>query len=278
MGHLMNIIVLGCGPAGLLAVQAVVHAYGGMDQVRKNNVRMAVISKRRKSTLYGAQYLHAPIPGLPLPDPQPVTYKMIGNAEQYRRKVYGQAWSGSVSPEDLDENHLAWDIRAAYDILWDRYKHLIMDVTLMPDSMPGILATGADMVINTVPRPVLCKGGHFFGSTEIWAAGDAPDLGINLGRFFVSVADGSIVCNGLENPSWYRLSKVYQHMTVEWPGNLEQVPVSSAAKVTKPTDTNCDCWPEVMHVGRYGKWQKGVLTHHVFNEVTAAVTERVVKV
>jgi hypothetical protein len=29
----------------------------------------------------------------------------------------------------------------------------------------------------------------------------------------------------------------------------------------------CDCHPEIIRMGRYGEWTKGVLVHHVFERV-----------
>jgi len=49
-----RIFILGCGPAGLFAAQAA--AEMGCSAV--------IISKLRRSEMYGAQYLHSEIPGL----------------------------------------------------------------------------------------------------------------------------------------------------------------------------------------------------------------------
>ena len=258
----MKVVVLGCGPAGLMAAHAVLVAHGGYAPTLQSKTQVAILSRKRKSDLYGAQYLHNPIPGVPVGAPVTVDYMTMGTPEQYRRKVYGMLWDGTVSPEDLAQQHFAWDIRATYDWLWDRYNSLIYDVDVDPYLIRRL---DADLVVNSIPRSALCHGGHQFNATEIIAAGDAPALGIDIGKTMnLRISDNRVICNGEENPSWYRASRIFGHVTIEWPGALGRVPLQSAAKVMKPTNHNCDCWPEVLHVGRYGTWTKGVLSHEAF--------------
>jgi hypothetical protein len=260
----MKVLVLGCGPAGLMAAQGVrnAHEEAGLPQ----SLGVRIISIRRPSPLYGAQYLHQPIPGIECGEPVQVNYRLDGSAEGYRRKVYGPMWDGSVSPEDLAESHPAWDIRATYKRLWDLWASSIIDGRIERYMMNDATQphSGWDLVINSIPRQSLCaKAEHVFGSTEIWAAGDAPDLGINIGHMFRCQPE-TVICNGEQSPSWYRKSNIFGHTTVEWPGQLGSVPVGTASRVVKPTYTDCDCWPGVVHVGRYGTWQKGVLSHEAY--------------
>src|SRR4051812_38354175 len=109
----MKIAVLGCGPAGMMAAAGAVEAaldYEGGD--------IAIFSRKRKSELFGAQYLHKPIPWATPPKEVTVDYRIIGEPADYKRKVYGNGWLGAVSPEDLQEPHPGWDIRETYDNLW----------------------------------------------------------------------------------------------------------------------------------------------------------------
>jgi hypothetical protein len=238
-----------------------------VDAVSNTGVEhhLAILSRKRKSQLFGAQYLHAPIPGITPMDAVQVHYTLQGDADDYKRKVYGALWDGTVSPEDLSEEHLAWDIRATYDILWDRFQDQIQDVEVDGLGLKRVLDDGADLVISTIPRPALCHMGHAFGVTEVWAAGDAPSQGINIGRTY-RCPEGHVFCNGEDNPAWYRMSRVFGHTTVEWPGALRNVPVSTAARVRKPTKHDCNCWDDapVLFSGRYGEWSKGVLSHESY--------------
>lgn len=259
----MKVTVFGCGPAGLIAAHAV--------RMRDPEADIRILSRRIKSELYGAQYLHQVPEGIPQLRHTIIDYQLRGDPEGYRRKVYGSMWDGKVSPEDLVGRHDAWDIRQAYDWLWSEYSHLIVHCHNVEPWLVSRALMVSDLVINSIPRSVLCTRGHSFGAMEIVAAGEAPEIGIRLPY---SCPESVVLCNGEDNPSWYRLSRVFGRTTVEWPSDIGRVPIASAATVQKPTYTNCDCWPEVTHVGRYGRWEKGVLTHHSYTTVQGAMTVR----
>lgn len=266
----MKVIVLGAGPAGLMAAQGALDAH---SHNYDGDLKISILSRKVKSPLYGAQYLHSPIPGMTPVEPRAISYQMRGSTDDYRRKVYGQLWDGTVSPEDLAGNHMGWDIRATYDALWSSWEHAISGGELDPIALRNILANSdPDIVLNSIPRSSLCHAGHSFGATEVWAAGDAPELGIRLPY---RCTPFSVVCNGDDNPSWYRMSNVFGRTTVEWPGSINKVPIATAARVMKPTSHSCTCWEDapIEHVGRYGEWSKGVLSHTAYFKAFKRVDE-----
>ena len=269
----MIIVVLGSGPAGLMAAQGAADAFSHVAR-SGNPLSLGIISHGDKSPLYGSQYLHEPIPGVTPDDSVVLGYQLRGNSDDYRRKVYGSMWIGTVSPEDLAEQHRAWDIRATYDLLWDKWSDALNAANIDPITMNRMLTDRRPphLVINSIPRSALCHGGHVFGATEVWAAGDAPELGIYIPY---ACPRNMVVCNGEDNPAWYRMSNVFGRTTVEWPGSIAKVPVTTAARVQKPTQHNCDCWSEssILHVGRYGEWSKGVLSHTAYHKAYNRVEE-----
>ena len=263
----MDVVIFGCGPAGLMAAHGAIA--GGADTLR-------ILSKKRKSELFGAQYLHAPIPGTALDsDSVMVNYLLMGDPDAYRAKIYGDTWDGTVSPEDLSEPHKAWDIRATYDWLWSEYEQYIDDRELTPANVDGrVERTAPDVVISTIPRPALCQRGHTFGSADVYAAGDAPARGISIPY---TCDDNMVLCNGNDSPHWYRLSNIFGHKTVEWPMSDDtRPPINGAAVVRKPTFHNCDCHPGFVYAGRYGRWEKGVLSHTAYVDAFEAVGAAVV--
>jgi hypothetical protein len=269
----MNIVVLGSGPAGLMAAQGAADAAAGAGQ----DLNIAIITAGGPSPLYGAQYLHEPIPGFTKPEEKvAVGYTLRGHVDDYRRKVYGNLWDGTVSPEDLSESHDGYDIRGTYRRLWEEWESAINIAHIDPFGMSRVFddVRPPSLVINSIPRPVLCHAGHSFGATEVWAAGDAPELGISIPY---TCPKNMVVCNGEDSPAWYRMSNIFGRTTVEWPGELKMVPVKTAAKVQKPTKHNCDCWSDsqMIHVGRYGEWSKGVLSHTAYVKAYAEVTKMV---
>lgn len=256
-------MVLGSGPAGLMAIEAISRA------VRERGAYktvMAVTALGDKSPLYGAQYLHKPIPGITEDAGRMIRYALQGTIDGYRRKVYGATWDGTVSPEDLEETHRGWDLRAAYDRLWDLHSDMINPGRVDAAWVRQVIYDEW-YVINTIPLQALCYQQHGFQAREIIAAGDAPELGIKVPYY--CPAD-NVMLNGLDEPAWYRMSSIFGHTTVEWPSEVSP-PVPTAAKVLKPLRHKCDCWPpdRFIGVGRYGSWRKGVLTHHAYEEVLA---------
>lgn len=257
-----SVAVLGAGPAALIAAHAAA-SDGRVDSV-------TIYSRGVKSTMYGAQYLHAPIQGATYDDPINVRYRLFGSFDAYREKVYGNKAVTSVSPEDFPNDHKAWDIRATYDWLWLAYAPHIVVTEITPKEV-FVISQKHDRVISAIPLPALCtvRDAHTFSSADIWAAGDAPDLGI---RVPYSCPANLVVCDGSTMNPWYRKSNLYGHTTVEWPGRLITPPLSTASKVSKPISNDCDCWAgEVLRVGRYGTWRKGALSHEAFAATQAFI-------
>lgn len=251
----MKVAVLGCGPAGLMAVHALKHA-GVVD--------VAIYSKPRKSEMFGAQYLHAPIPGATTSAPVTIRYRLEGTADGYRAKVYGVGPPGmTVSPEEYGNEHDAWDIRSTYDELWKMYGSLVEPWVADMTKVANLVFTN-DLVISSIPAPYLCvkEGAHTFHAQEIQALGDAPERGQTIPY---KAPKNTVICNGEKDVSWYRLSNLFGYNTVEWSSRV-QVPLKGVATLQKPLWTNCDCFPTIIRVGRFGRWEKGVLSHTAYQD------------
>jgi len=270
-----NAAVLGCGPAGLFATHALV----------ENGWNVNVYSKKRKSEMFGAQYLHAPIPGLTGEAFEWVDYQLTGTIEDYREKVYGVN-PIQTSVETLEKRHKAWDIRAAYNVAWERYAGLISEQNVTPsflnvvdwraitDMEPLSLDTrNLDLIVNSIPLQSLCyqPDSHQFFSASVWAIGDAPERG-SYAPFRPSPF--TVMCDGTDDHGWYRASNVFGYATVEWPAKRKP-PLPGVAEVVKPLYTDCNCYRskrmgyQFKPVGRYGQWAKGVLSHHAYAQAAA---------
>jgi len=264
----MRVAIFGAGPAGLL----IAHASEQLGH------EPTIFSAFEKSTQYGAQYLHQNIPGIPNIPVRHLEHQFTGTIPGYRDKVYGMAWDGVVSPEQYSGVTLAYDIRYAYDWLWQQYRFRIIPLRLTPDLLMGIrnpefsmtrLNAEFDIVFSTIPRAVLCASPeHRFNSAKIWCIGDAPDQDIYAP---IKVPDETLICSGDPDVSWYRACRVFDHTTVEWPRTRKRPPIEGVVQVLKPLDTNCTCWPEIKYLGRYGEWKKGVLVHEVYRDAIHAM-------
>jgi hypothetical protein len=237
----VKVLVLGCGPAGLMAAHA----------AALNDCDIIIVSKARKSFMKGAQYLHKPNP------PFKVSYTLLGTPQQYRIKVYGDLQT-PVSPEDLLGDHEAWDIRLTYDWLWNAYGPFVKDDNLNVARVDEVLQwCKPDIAISTIPASMLCLEGHSFSSQRIWSSNQPMK----------PLEDNTVVCNGENIPHWYRAARIQGWDTVEWPHYPKPPITNNLWEVEKPLMTNCTCFPDVHRMGRYGKWQKGVLSHEAYDDM-----------
>ncbi len=255
----MRVLVLGCGPAGLIAAHAAQMMYSDV----------VVFSLARQSRMFGAQYLHSPVPGITFPSDQfKIQYKLEGTPEGYQAKVYPDIRVKKVSPESLRGIHPAWDIRRAYDRLWGRWERKVQDIRITsPEDVDQLIGhLKPDLAISTLPAPMLCLEGHSFGVQKIWSS-DSKDV--------APPPENTVVCNGENHPAWYRAANIQGWITTEWPHQFKPpLPQHMLWEVDKPITTNCVCFPDVTRLGRYGKWQKGYLAHQAFNDTQALIKER----
>lgn len=260
-----NVVIFGCGPSGLFAAWAAEQA----------GASVRIISKKRRSELFGAQYLHQPIPGVETEERE-VEYQLLGSFDGYRQRVYGDNYLGPTSVDSLIGRQSAWDIRSTYDRLYTYFEDRITPVKtpINGEGFASILESGvishSDIIINSIPLPAIClkPALHKFNSQRIWALGDAPERGQLVS---MDCPKDKVLCNGEEQDSkhsWYRLSNVFGYTTVEWPSWHYPGVKVQAAEVRKPISTNCDCHPMVRMIGRFGKWEKGILSHQAYDEVS----------
>jgi hypothetical protein len=260
-------IILGCGPAGLLAALA----------AEQLGFLPTILSKKRPSNLYGCQYLHSSIPGTASANqaPEMVDYVLVGDSDQYRTKVYGPEKPRSVSPQLYTGRHPAWDIRSTYRELYQRYEDRIVHYEFSNDSAMKDVREMAEwyepsLLVSSIPPHVLCHqpDKHEFRSVGCWAIGDAPRKGIEAPKI---AQPFTVLCDGTQNSGWYRAANVFGHSTVEWPGWRSKPPIEHVVEFRKPLGTDCDCWKGVVRVGRMGKWEKGVLAHHAYRDTIQAI-------
>lgn len=261
-------LILGCGPAGLLAAHACLMM--GDDFV--------IISKKRKSHMYGAQYLHEPIPGIPgiRETARVIRYDMAeGDVDGYRGKVYGPL-AVKTSPEDLAPKHTAYDIRKAYDWLWDKYRSSVIDGKFTHRGEQALSELKLlqeklhidGITISTIPRTIFFSDDQFI-TAKVYALGDAPDRG-QLVPGMDGFPDFTVSLNGDPDYAWYRKAKVFGHSTMEWSGKRKP-PYEGIVEVLKPISTTSVFPSNVFGLGRYGSWTKGVLSHEAFFDTSQLI-------
>lgn len=251
--------ILGCGPSGLLAAWACALA----------ERPCVILSQPIKSGLGGAQYLHKPIQGLTDPETaHMVTYRMTGDPHTYFMKAYGMELHHFAADWWKPKNQEpAWNLIAYYDALWQMYSDMVEPVEISHAWLTANI-DDFDLVINTIPLVSICAplAPHIFAQAPIR---------IKTTYINPNIPDGDIWYDGTDTHSWYRQSHVFGHGNTEWgPTAPIALPHTNLIHGRKPVNTNCDCWPNVVKVGRYGRWAKSEHTHDAFRHTAEALVEK----
>lgn len=245
-----QVAILGCGPAALFAAE-------GVEQAGHEPVIMGI---KLKSELFGAQYLHKAIPGVPARS-FPLEVLKLGSSEGYAYKVYGDRHA-HVSWSNYKEGWLdAWSLHDAYNYLWDKYESSVKRAILNPMDI-GPIATNFPLTLCSIPVARICgTPEHGFTSQRIYVVHHDSDPS----------APSQLIYNGEgSRAEWYRFSRIngtsaWEYAVIVSPEELRVPPLAGY----KPVSTTCTCWmsyPNFHRIGRYGKWHKGVLTHHAYQE------------
>jgi len=255
---LTTIAILGCGPAGLFAAEAVAQA----------GYSPTIFSIKRKSEIPGSQYLHERIPGLTTQYPDNVVqYVRMGTPGGYAKKVYGNAMQ-RTGWESYSTLYPSWNVVNAYERAWERYQDSIINVKVEKTVLRRIVDT-SDLVISTLPAQTICENeNHSFTGTPFWIKTlDLPYLDRNK---------DIVIYNGLESDHWYRWSILSGICSIEStvpPDDWMDDPLF-VLKGTKAGETDCDCWKEVVRAGRWAEWRHGVLLHDAFRTTELELVRR----
>lgn len=253
-----RVAILGAGPAGLLVKHA----------ASLQRVEAHVYSNAVKSHIGGAQFLHSSVPDITTAKPDGVIWvHKWGSAAGYAQKVYGSA-DAPTSFNLFKEGEVpAWSLRAAYDTLWELYG----GEDIMPAS-GGLKATDVmelqreyDLVISTIPAKALCyEINHRFPAQPVAFTDHAE---------YVGNWEDYICYSGDLLEPWYRTSCIFGVGQTEYSAGARMPALGKSTAGIKPISTDCDCCRGVLRLGRFGKWQKGVLTHHAFQEAMHALQQ-----
>lgn len=263
-----NIAILGCGPAGLLAAEAV--SVSGHTPV--------ILSRKVPSAIFGAQFLHREIPGITAVEPD-FTIDVIksGTEQGYAFNTYGRSDAPvSWGAYSEDRPMVGWDLKKAYATLWDKFRNDIFH-TEIDAQVIAHLSENYPIMYSTVPMDRICRRHHEFKAQKIWVwhgPGDNLIEGVNDGNYLYYnglTPQGSDYPMDMFGPPWYRFSQLNQYQAWEY----SSPPASGAfppgdqqlSEGIKPLSNNCDCYSDLRRVGRFGRWEKGQLTHHAYEQV-----------
>lgn len=260
------VAVLGCGPAGLLSAWA----------LTLREQPFLIISRKEKSPIGGAQFLHEAIPGITAQEPDAIVgINTEGTSDVYREKVYGDDPQGQPSfvsfPREKHTLQPAWSMQDAYDKLWEQFEPMVNDRPVTPQLLDELLEK-YKFVVNTIPLHLVCftaqgarPGPCTFRHARIKIAQGTQD----------HLADNTIIYNGTTNSSWARASKLFGHSFAEYGMHAPLPPGYTAVTVNKPLENSCNCWDQrnLLRAGRMGAWKKGVLVHDAYNDVVQSLID-----
>jgi hypothetical protein len=255
------VLILGVGPAGLMAAHA----------CKLKGVPFSIVGNGGKSVIGGAQFLHAAVPLLTSDAPDGfLTYHVAGHESGYKEKVYGDSDVPFVSMGRVkdDERVPIWSMQRAYDLLWNDIAGGGFSVTqanVTPEwVISEIEADRWRYIVSTIPRHQMCLSvaglidgpAHSFTSQQIQISREC------MLNYSGNMEESHIWYDGTRNVSWYRTSNIFGEGSTEW--GMRDLPYKTVA-VRKPISTTCQCFNgKVMFTGRYGAWRKGILIHQAF--------------
>lgn len=256
---MIKVAIVGSGPAGCIAAWAC-HLAGVDAAVYTNTLT--------PSPAPGAQYLHSPfvLPWDTAIDPVDITYVKMGTREDYSEKIYGPGFDPSDTSWDRFPSGVVkgWPLHKIYEMIHGIFlpRFVIADVGR---AKMWELLEEHDIVFNTSP-------GHQF-TLDLFPEMNTESVWIktNHDKFDPHASTGLIVYEGSLSVPHYRYSFLEGRESWEYPEDYGD-PGCGAILVKKPLYLHSPMMdPRIIPIGRFGKWQKGVLVDSVFGEVSRAI-------
>lgn len=249
--------ILGYGPAAMFA------AWGALYSGWKVRIIAESFAKPMAGATAGVFVLHDSME-LPLRSARMTIRTFGGSQEDYRQKVYGEGdLQVSMPNPGLATGQLIWDAEQAIDMADDIIRSALPEFHSYrfsgdyEDVENDVRrAFGVDgPVISTLPlinfAPALCQVTTTFVTT-----GEAP------------ADECYMLYNAHPDMAWYRASAAFGRFTMEWVENPRLVG-PEARPVRKVVARLDDVEPGPAGfklVGRYGRWEKGYLSHQAFED------------
>jgi hypothetical protein len=251
----MRVAVIGCGPAGLAAV----HAAAGLE------AEVTLIAPVRQTPQEGRLLIQRPIPGINTGHPDGYIRQIVigGTILDYRYKLYGDV-NIQINGDILADGYHAWFHRMTYDKLWDRYifaAPIDIEDRLVTSPELAELHKEFDLVVNTAPLRNLCYRGHLFEGKSVWVTRETS---------YPDQPDNTIIFNAYPDIPWVRSSLIFGEPVTEWPTDTS--PHNATARIiTKPIRTDCNCFPRVLHTGRFGAWRNETWVDTAYYDTRSAL-------
>lgn len=256
-----EVIVFGSGPSGLMAAHAAESA--GHEVVRLWDAS----PKPPDGKSAGVFYLHEPC-GLDVRS-QIIRVSAEGDKREYARRVYGDADAPCNWPTKPYEVE-AWDGMAAVQMLWTRYADRVFNGLIDISMLQSFAKENPERIyISTVPLDAITE--------EQLPSARSQILTLDPGQWHQALPHMTYM--GLPSVEATRHSYLFGRyameapMDVDWSGDCSMwhhhvvrkvMPSVYAERIVERLER---CHPNLLLTGRYGRWDKSVLTHKVYRHV-----------
>lgn len=258
----MKVAILGAGPAGLISAYA----------AERNELEPVIYAEhRRPSVVNDDMFLQQPLPGFEVPylGNALIDYIKWGHRELYAEKVYGSPDAPVSWDNVVWGRHPAWWLKPIYAELWERYAGNITETIVTP-SVAAVIAKNYHVTISTLPAPVLCgfPEQHVFSERATWLARRKNQYG----GYYDKRERQEMIYNG--DPAqarWFRHTNLNGWLTWEYGEVPPESEVSKDCPVMpgkKFLSNTCNCHPGIQRVGRWARWERGILNHHTYSSAT----------
>lgn len=269
----MKVAVVGGGPAGLFAAWASIQWGCSVKVFDKNPEKIGVGQNHGVFALFDECDLF-------LSQKQEIQVGVIGGhnlkvselAAAYSRKVYGEEIeNSSIASYMGNPRRLVYNHAEAYDQILEFLgrENIVGGFEIKGmGAYDRLLDDDYDLIISTIPAPVLFPT-DTWPSSKAWIFhSDAPK------------EEGFMIYNVNEFIPWYRCSAILGHFTMEYaqePSNGK-----NHIQVTKVLDPPVSpknlmgpyYRDQIWFTGRYGAWQKDMLTENVYYNVLKQFSDR----
>jgi len=261
----MRVLVLGSGVDALLAAHAA--ALRGHD--------IDIVGSNEKEELLGNPILPIPVP-MAAEKPSLISFLGDDRFSALSKKAQVSARFQFTPNNDWEggNSYFVTSARKAYDWLWATYGRFVDAGVSISTVMDFVFKADNDVydaVISAVPAPSICANpAHSFPSDRVMGASADSFVKKRLGGLLLQDHSGIFMCNGRVDTSWFRMSLLDDNCWMEWPADAKPiyVPISERRSVVYPALTTCDCWPNILKVGREGRWKsEGHFVSNVFGDV-----------
>ncbi len=257
-----QVAILGSGFPALIAAHAV-HVFAKSTDIPLPKV--IIYGSADRPVKIGAKWYEREIPMMPgdLIRQRMVDVSTSGEADDYNLKLKGPV----TAYNRPRANFLAFDYHQTYQQLWAEYNSIICTLQIDRQTFDDLdWWRDFELIINTQPRPMFYAPDQMqlFGATRHWRLDEVEGETMQYASV-MQASENFMIFDSTADVSWYRISRVFDLMSVEWPYD-KKPPISGVNQEILPLGTPpelglTDVEPDwrggrsLAHIGPLARWR-----------------------